>query len=49
MPVIAHAGHWLVNVILLVPTAGFLVWLIVITIKNRGKPDPPAPGGSDGH
>ena len=32
---VAHAGHWLVQVAYLLPVAGFLVWLAYTTIKER--------------
>jgi hypothetical protein len=32
---IAHAGHWLVSVAYFVPVIGFLVWLLIVTVRNR--------------
>lgn len=36
---IAHAGHWLTNIMFLLPGVGFLVWLAVVTIKERRRGD----------
>ena len=33
--VIAHAGHWLVNLAFAAPAVGFIAWLGYITIKDR--------------
>jgi hypothetical protein len=35
MPVVAHAGHWITYVLFLGPTLGFIVWLVVITVRDR--------------
>lgn len=32
---IAHAGHWLVTASYLAPVAGFVVWLGVVTLRQR--------------
>lgn len=32
---IAHAGHWLVQVVYLLPVVGFLAWLGWTTLKAR--------------
>ena len=32
---IAHTGHWLVNVVYLLPFVAFLGWLIITTIRER--------------
>jgi hypothetical protein len=39
--VIAHAGHWLVNVAYFLPVIGFLLWLAIVQIRERrrGKDD----------
>lgn len=36
---IAHAGHWLTSVLYLLPGVGFLVWLAVVTIRERRSED----------
>ena len=35
MPVVAHAGHWINYVVFLVPTLGFIAWLLAITVRDR--------------
>lgn len=35
MPLLAHAGHWLVNVAYFVPVVGFLAWLGWTELRNR--------------
>jgi hypothetical protein len=32
---IAHAGHWLLNVAYFVPVVGFMVWLAVTQWRER--------------
>lgn len=32
---IAHASHWLVNLLYMAPVFGFLVWLGFTTLKER--------------
>ena len=32
---IAHAGHWLVNLAYVAPVVGFLAWLGMATYKER--------------
>ena len=32
---IAHAGHWLVNVLYFVPVVAFIIWLAITTIRER--------------
>ena len=34
---LAHAGHWLVNVVYVVPVLGFLAWLAVTAIRDRRR------------
>jgi hypothetical protein len=38
--VIAHAGHWLVNLAYILPVLAFLVWLGLATLKERRKDRP---------
>jgi hypothetical protein len=33
--VLAHPGHWLVNVAYFAPVAGFLIWLAVNEVRTR--------------
>ncbi|MEX1141333.1 MAG: hypothetical protein WD993_00195 [Thermoleophilaceae bacterium] len=35
MPLLAHAGHWLVNFAYFVPVVGFLVWLAWTELRGR--------------
>jgi hypothetical protein len=39
---IAHPGHWLVTLAYFLPVIAFLVWLVVVQVKqrreNRGSP-----------
>jgi hypothetical protein len=37
MLVLAHAGHWIESVLILVPTLGFIVWLGFVTIRERRR------------
>lgn len=34
---IAHAGHWLVNLVFLLPVVLFIAWLAVVTIRDRRR------------
>jgi hypothetical protein len=43
---LAHAGHWLVQVVYFVPVLGFIVWLVVTQIKDRRRGDDDEEGGS---
>jgi cytochrome c oxidase assembly factor CtaG len=36
-PEIAHAGHWLINVAYFLPVAAFLLWLVVVQIRDRRR------------
>lgn len=33
--IVAHASHWLVNLMFALPAVGFIGWLGYMTIKNR--------------
>ena len=38
--IIAHSGHWLVNLMFALPAVAFLGWLAFVTIKDRrNNPD----------
>jgi hypothetical protein len=37
MFVLAHAGHWISSLLILVPTVAFILWLVVITIRDRRR------------
>ena len=37
MPVLAHAGHWIESVMILVPTLGFILWLGFVTVRDRRR------------
>lgn len=43
---LAHAGHWLVQVVYFVPVLGFIVWLVVTQIKDRRRGDDDEEGRS---
>jgi hypothetical protein len=33
--VIAHAGHWIESILVMIPTVSFVAWLGFITIRDR--------------
>ena len=35
MLILAHAGHWLVSAAYFAPVLGFVIWLTVVTVKER--------------
>jgi hypothetical protein len=35
--VIAHAGHWIESLLILVPTLVFIVWLMATTVRDRRR------------
>jgi hypothetical protein len=35
--VIAHAGHWISSLLILLPTVAFIVWLVVITLRDKRR------------
>ena len=37
MFVIAHAGHWISSLVILLPTVAFIVWLVLITVRDRRR------------
>ena len=37
MLVFAHAGHWISSILILVPTVGFIVWLVAVTVRERRR------------
>ena len=37
MLVLAHAGHWLINVAYFAPVVGFLAWLAIAQIRDRRR------------
>jgi hypothetical protein len=39
MFLLAHAGHWLVNLSYFLPVIGFLVWLAFVQIRDRRRGD----------
>jgi hypothetical protein len=36
-PVVAHTGHWISSVLILVPTVGFILWLVAVTVRDRRR------------
>jgi len=39
MLLLAHAGHWLVSLSYFAPVIGFLIWLVVVQIRDRRRKD----------
>lgn len=39
MPVLAHAGHWLVQVAYFLPVVIFLIWLAITVLRERRSQD----------
>jgi hypothetical protein len=37
MLVFAHAGHWIESLLILVPTLGFIIWLVVVTLREKRR------------
>ena len=37
MPVIAHSGHWAGSLVILLPTVAFIVWLALVTVRDRRR------------
>jgi hypothetical protein len=37
MLVLAHAGHWVSSLLILLPTVAFIVWLVLITVRDRRR------------
>jgi hypothetical protein len=37
MLVIAHAGHWISSLLILLPTVAFILWLVSITVRDRRR------------
>ena len=37
MLVIAHAGHWVSSLLILLPTVAFIIWLVAVTLRDRRR------------
>jgi hypothetical protein len=37
MLVIAHAGHWIESFLILLPTVAFIIWLVLVTRRDRRR------------
>jgi cytochrome c-type biogenesis protein CcmH/NrfF len=37
MLVLAHAGHWATSLLILLPTVAFIVWLVLVTVRDRRR------------
>jgi hypothetical protein len=37
MLVLAHAGHWISSLLILLPTVAFIVWLVLVTVRDRHR------------
>jgi hypothetical protein len=37
MLLLAHAGHWVSSLLILLPTVAFIVWLVLITVRDRRR------------
>jgi hypothetical protein len=35
--VFAHAGHWISSLLILLPTVAFIIWLVLITLRDRRR------------
>jgi len=35
--VIAHAGHWISSLLILLPTVAFIFWLVAVTLRDRRR------------
>jgi hypothetical protein len=35
--VFAHAGHWIESLLILLPTVGFIIWLVVVTHRENRR------------
>jgi hypothetical protein len=35
--VIANAGHWISSLLILLPTVAFIIWLVLITVRDRRR------------
>lgn len=33
--VLAHTGHWIESVLILIPTLSFVIWLALVTLRER--------------
>jgi hypothetical protein len=34
---IAHTGHWISSLLILLPTVAFIVWLVLVTLRDRRR------------
>ena len=37
MIVLAHAGHWVSSLLILLPTLAFIIWLVAITVRDKRR------------
>jgi hypothetical protein len=37
MFVLAHAGHWVSSLLILLPTVAFIIWLVAVTVRDRRR------------
>jgi hypothetical protein len=37
VPIFAHAGHWISSLLILLPTVAFILWLVVVTMRDRRR------------
>jgi hypothetical protein len=35
--VLAHTGHWVSSLLILLPTVAFIVWLVLVTVRDRRR------------
>jgi hypothetical protein len=42
--VLAHAGHWIESLLMLVPVVGFIIWLAVTTVREKRRQRRPGEG-----
>ena len=43
MTVVAHAGHWLVQIAYFLPVVIFLIWLAFTVVRDRRRDDAERP------
>jgi hypothetical protein len=35
--VLAHAGHWISSLLILLPTVAFIIWLVAVTLRDKRR------------
>jgi hypothetical protein len=47
--VLAHAGHWLADIVVFLPVVAFAVWFLAVTIRDRHRGRPVREPGEAPH